>query len=154
MTGDDLAKLTKAGKQRVYRMLCFLAWCDEELDPAERAALERYRAAFGLAEVEAAMLEAEGKGAIVLELGDKDAELRVLVDGLIDVAIADGELAIAEQDRLRRLGKTLGLPEAALVRHMSRRIAERGVPLRVERWEDPVEDEGGAGEHEHGSGGE
>jgi tellurite resistance protein len=127
----------------VYRMLCFLAWCDEELAEEERAALETYREALGLAEVEGAMLEAEGKGARNLDLGERDAELRVLVDGAIDITIADGVLVLDEQARLRRLGKMLGLPEAALVRHMSKRIKERGLTLDVEAWDEEGEMEAG-----------
>ena len=33
---DELKGVSKHGFRRVYRMLCFLAWCDDDLDPKER----------------------------------------------------------------------------------------------------------------------
>lgn len=140
MSDGDLAGVSKHGFRRVYRMLCFLAWCDEELAPEEREVLERYRERFGLTDVEAAMLEAEGKRRTALDLGERDAELRLLVDGLIETAIADGVLALDEQARLLKLAKALGLEEKALVRRLGQRVKERGIALEIERWEEEEEE--------------
>ena len=133
--------VSKHGKKRVYRLLCFMAWCDDELADAERKVLESYRERCELSEVEAAMLEGEGKNGVALDLGDRPAELRMLVDGLIDVAVADEVLVLDEQARLLRLAKELGLPEKQLVRHMRKRVKARGVPLTIERWDDEDEEE-------------
>ena len=137
----DKAAVSKHGYRRVYRMLCFLAWCDEELAPEERAVLEGFRTRFGLTDLEAAMLEAEGKQRIALQLGQRNAELKLLVDSMIDVALADGVLALDEQARLLKLGKALGLPDGEIVRLVSRQVKKRGIGLEIEDWSDEEDEE-------------
>ncbi|MGE0710680.1 MAG: hypothetical protein AB7N76_11815 [Planctomycetota bacterium] len=132
---DELAGVSKEGMRRVYRMVCFMAWCDEELDDAEREVLDRLRGELGLSEVEAATLETEGREVDGLELGEDEAELKVLVDSLIDVAVADGKLVLEEQARLHRLAKMIKVPD--LVGRMAARIRERGTDLEIARWETP-----------------
>jgi len=113
-------------------MLCFMAWCDDELHPAERAVLDGYRETLGLTEVQAAQLEAEGSEVEGLELGEDPAELKQLVDGLIDIAVADGNLVLDEQARLTRLAKMIGAPD--LIKRMADRVTERKVDLKIERF--------------------
>lgn len=114
-------------------MLCFMAWCDGDLDPTERAVLDRYREDLGLNEVDGAALEAEGSEVEGLELGEHPEELALLVDGLIDIAVADGKLVLDEQARLTRLAKMIKAPN--LVGRMADRIKERKVNLEIQRWE-------------------
>ncbi len=121
-------EVDREGQKRVYRLLSFMAWCDDELADQEREVLDRYREDFGLSELDAATLETQGREVEGMELGDSDAEAILLIDGLIDVAVADGKLVLEEQARLHR-------PQ--LVDRMVRRISERDVPLKIERWEDP-----------------
>jgi len=115
-------------------MLCFMAWCDGDLDGAEREVLERYREDLGLSQVEGAALEAEGSEVEGLELGEDPEELATLVDALIDIAVADGKLVLDEQARLTRLAKMIKAPN--LVGRMADRIKERKVDLQIQRWED------------------
>ena len=131
-----MSDLSPDGAQRVYRMLCFMAWCDGDLHQAEREVLQRYREELGLSEVDAASLEAEGSEVEGLELGEDAAELELLVDGLIDIAVADGKLVLDEQARLHRLAKMVQCPD--LVGRMADRIKERKVDLSIERWENPA----------------
>ena len=128
-------EVDREGQKRVYRLLSFMAWCDDELVDQEREVLDRYRDDFGLSELDAATLETQGREVEGMELGDSDAEAILMIDGLIDVAVADGKLVLEEQARLHRLAKLLGRPQ--LVDRMVRRISERDVPLKIERWEDP-----------------
>lgn len=127
----------REGYARVYRLLSYLAWCDARLPVEERDLLERYRERFGLEQVEADALEAQGKGAASLDLGNRAAEIGVLVDSMIDVALADGRLTLREQWRLLSLAKTLGLPEESLVNLVAERVEERGIFLDIEAWPDP-----------------
>lgn len=129
-----MSDLSPAAGNRIYRMLCFMAWCDGDLASAEREVLERYRDDLGLSQVDAAALEAEGSEVEGLELGEEEGELALLVDALIDIAVADGKLVLDEQARLTRLAKMIGCPN--LVGRMADRIKERKVDLEIQRWED------------------
>lgn len=131
-----MSDLSPDAARRVYRMLCFMAWCDGDLAQDEREVLQGYREELGLSDLEAAGLEAEGSEVEGLELGEDQAELEVLVDGLIDIAVADGKLVLDEQARLHRLAKMIQCPN--LVGRMATRIKERKVDLTIERWEDPA----------------
>ena len=129
-----MSDLSPDAGRRIYRMLCFMAWCDGDLDGAERAVLERYREDLGLSQLDAAALEAEGSEVEGLELGEDAAELETLIDALIDIAVADGKLVLDEQARLTRLVKMIKAPD--LVGRMADRIKERKVDLEIQRWED------------------
>lgn len=129
-----MSDLSPDAGRRIYRMLCFMAWCDGDLAAAEREVLERYRDDLGLTEVDAAALEAQGSEVEGLELGEEPEELAVLVDALIDIAVADGKLVLDEQARLTRLAKMIKAPN--LVGRMADRIKERKVDLEIQRWED------------------
>ncbi len=129
-----MSDLSPDAGRRIYRMLCFMAWCDGDLDGAEREVLERYREDLGLSQLDAAALEAEGSEVEGLELGEDAAELETLIDALIDIAVADGKLVLDEQARLTRLVKMIKAPD--LVGRMADRIKERKVDLEIQRWED------------------
>jgi hypothetical protein len=130
--GEVTDPVSRQGYERVYRLLGYMAWCDVKLPAKERELLERYRKLFSLGQVEADALEAQGKGATSLDLGDRVNEIAMLVDTLIDVSLADGQLSLREQWRLLSLAKTLGLPEQSLVARISARVRERGVTLEIE----------------------
>lgn len=120
------------GSARIYRMLAYMAWCDVRLPAEERAWLEAWREGFGLSAAEADQLEADGKGGHALVFGRDAEEVQLLVDSLIDVAVADGRLALREQWRLLSLAKSLGLPEKELVDRLADRVRERGLSLVIE----------------------
>ena len=128
-----MSNLSPDAGRRIYRMFCFMAWCDGDLASAERAVLNGFREEFGISEVDAAALEAEGSEVEGLELGEGDEELTALVDGLIDIAVADGKLVLEEQARLTRLAKMIKAPN--LVGRMADRVKERKVNLEIQRWE-------------------
>lgn len=128
-----MSDLSPDAGRRIYRMLCFMAWCDGDLPQAERDVLEGFREDFGLSEVDAATLEAEGSEVEALELGEDEKELELLVDGLIDIAVADGKLVLDEQARLHRLAKMIQAPN--LVGRMADRIKERKINLEIQSWE-------------------
>lgn len=129
--GDGWERVSAGGLRRVYRLLCHVAHCDQELHPTERALLERYRQRFGIGETEAALLEDEGKRKEI-RLGRSEHEQHMLMWAMIDVAAADGRLERSEHKRLLKVAAATGLPQAELVALIRRRFAHAraGLPPR------------------------
>lgn len=134
---DDDAPVSHNGRRRVYRVLAHLAWCDGEMHPSERALLDAFRDVYGLRPDEAAALEDEGRQGGGLSVSKRGAERRLLIDSLIDMATADGVLAGAEQERLLRFGRTLGLDEGEIAARVVERVDLQGKTLRPERGAGP-----------------
>jgi uncharacterized tellurite resistance protein B-like protein len=115
-------EVTYNGKRRIYRVLCHLAWCDGELHPSERDYLAAYAKANALRPDETASLEKEGRSGQGLGVSKRPAEREALIDHLIRIAMADGQLVAEEQERLVKFGGTIGLNEqeiAARVVHVA-----------------------------------
>jgi hypothetical protein len=120
--------VSPGGLRRVYRMLCHVAYCDDELDPRERAVLDAYRVRFGLGHTEAGLLEDEGRSGMS-RLGRDPLEQRLLLEAMVEVAASDGRLEPREERRLLKVAGAVGLSQAelvALIRRSFRRL--RGVP--------------------------
>lgn len=117
------------GKRRIYRILCHLAWCDGEVHPLERELLDAYVAANGIRADEAESLEEEGKTARELGVSKRDSERQLMIDALIDLAAADGQLVAAEQKRLLKFGTTIGLSEQEIAARVVKRVQGSGKDL-------------------------
>ncbi|RMG12105.1 MAG: hypothetical protein D6731_14540 [Planctomycetota bacterium] len=137
MSEDD-EPVSHNGKRRVYRVLAHLAWCDGELHASERALLDAFREVYGIRPDEAAALEAEGRQGGGLSVSKRGAERRLLIDSLIDMATADGVLASAEQERLLRFGRTIGLDEREIAARVVERVGLQGKTLRPESGAGPA----------------
>lgn len=111
--------LSENGKRRVFTALAYLVHCDGDEADEERAVLEDYRQRFGLSEDEAKSLEADGKNKRGLAISANKNEQKILLDALIEVAVADGLLVEDEERRLLRIGKELGLTEEQLLKRIS-----------------------------------
>jgi uncharacterized tellurite resistance protein B-like protein len=117
--------------RRIYRLLCYLAGSDGEVGPAEEELLDSFRRRYGLSESEAFTLRSEGLRGEGLEVGKDDAERNLLLDELVAIAAADGEITQAETRRLRSFCKLLQVPLEELERRLHRKLqsiaAEREV---------------------------
>lgn len=109
-----VAELSKNGRRRVYRVLLKVARADKRLHPAEVRALARMRGVLGLSEEEALELEREPVGA-ALRLGNSDHERQVLAQLMVELALADRDLALREFRVLRQVALAIGLPQEQLV---------------------------------------
>ncbi len=117
------------GKRRIYRILCHLAWCDGDMHATERQLLDAFVAHHGIRPDEAASLELEGKEARELGVSKRQSERVLMVDALIDLAAADGQLVAAEQKRLLKFGKTVGLSEQEVAARVVARVQGSGKDL-------------------------
>lgn len=111
----------------IAALLLCVAYADGEYHPQEEALLRATLAKIhgldaGGVEAIARVLrehtvlitsaEASSYGRELLDLTDDDFRLE-LVDVLVDVAAADGEITVAETNLLREATRSLGLPQAA-----------------------------------------
>lgn len=123
---DDL---TPRGKRRVYRVLCYLAHADGEVDPAERETLEGLRVRLRIGAEEAAALEAEAAAGKKIQLKTTEAEAEVAVEALAEVMLADGVLHPAEAKRIKRVARAVGVKEKALARLIKQAMIARNQAL-------------------------
>lgn len=106
-------RLQPAAAARIYRILAHLAAIEGQIGAPERAALGEWRVRLGLDADAAGALEGGGRDED-LRVGDDPREHEVLVEGMIDVATADGQLSPEERAALRRFGRQVGLFDEAL----------------------------------------
>ena len=130
MSGSGDGDITPNGARRIYRVLCRLAWCDGELHPRERGVLDAFRQRYRIDFGEASQLEAEGQRGENLRIGKRPAERSLLLDSMIDVAAADGQLVAAEQKRLLDLATATGVGTEELVRRIQQRLSASGRRLQ------------------------
>jgi uncharacterized tellurite resistance protein B-like protein len=126
---DEDKPVSHNGKRRIYRILAHLAWCDGEVHAHERALLDSYRDLHEIRPDEAASLEEEGKRGGELGVSKRPSERTMLIDAMVDMAMADGVLVAAEQERLVKFGKTLGLTQQEIAKRVVERVGLRGKKL-------------------------
>lgn len=119
---DDL---TPRGKRRVFRVICYLAHADGEVDPAERETVEALRVRLRIGKDEAAALEAEAADGKKIQLKTTEAEAEAAVECLAEVMLADGVLHPAEAKRIKRVAKAVGVGEKALAKVIKRAMVAR-----------------------------
>ena len=129
-SGDVYEGVSFNGVRRVFKVLCHLAWCDGSVVDSERVYLEGWFGRMGIGPEEARALESEGKRVSKLGVGPRKSERKLLIDSMIDLAMADGILAAEEQERLVRFGKTVGLSEAMLAQRIHQRVIDSGKQLK------------------------
>lgn len=123
-----MSTLSPTAARRIYPLLSSIAWCDGELAEEERFLLLAFQEDLGLSEAEAKELEAKGTSLEGLELGDEELELAYLVDGLIEIALADGVIQPEERARLAELASLIDTPD--LVQRMEDRVQQRAARRR------------------------
>jgi hypothetical protein len=116
--GGTRALVSPKGLRRVFRILCWLAWCDSELVLPEVELLETLREEYGLSQADASQLMEEAKRGESLRVGRRAAERELLLTDLVGVAAADGVLDPAQQRGLELLAPQLGYRYADLVRQI------------------------------------
>lgn len=138
---ENQKAVTHNGKRRIYRLLSCLAWCDGDVHAAEREYLTAFAKHFHIRDDEAKSLEGEGKANTELGVSKRPSERTLLVDALIDIAMADGMLVAAEQQKLIKFGKTIGLTEEDLAARIVQRGQQTGRNLAPSRRYEAFVDE-------------
>ena len=118
-------ELTPRGRRRVFRVLCYLAHADGEVDAAERATLEALRVRLRIGKEEAATLEDEAASGQQIQLRSSEAEAEAAVEALAEVMLADGVLHPAEAKRIKRVAAAVGVSEKDLARSLKRALVAR-----------------------------
>lgn len=118
-----MSTLSPTAARRIYPLLSSIAWCDGELADEERYLLLAFQEDLGLSEDEAKALETKGASLEGLELGDDELEQAYLVDGLIEIVLADGLIRPEERARLIELGELIKAPD--LIERMQERVKQR-----------------------------
>lgn len=111
------------GLRRIYHGLCRLAACDGVISSTERARLESFRIRHGIAEEEANHIEQEAMGEDELRVGKHPAERWLLMDELVALAAADGELAPDEEDRVLAFATVLGIEPGEVLSRLDQAVA-------------------------------
>lgn len=105
----DLSELPIEARRRIFCALVHIArQPGGGAEASERVVLSNYAERLGLAD-EAARLEEEVSSGEHPPLGEGDAEREALVEGLIDVVTADGQLDARERDRFTKILSSLGI---------------------------------------------
>ena len=105
----DLSELPLDSRRRIFCALVHVArQPGGGAEASERAVLSRYAERLGLSE-EAARLEDEVSSGEHPPLGEGVAEREALLEGLIDVVTADGQLDERERERFTKILASLGL---------------------------------------------
>lgn len=109
-------RLSPAARRRVYRVVCYLAYADDELGLAERDLLDGLREKLELDPADADALEAEGQAGESILLDAESEEGILAVKALTEVMVADGVLHPAEALRLKRIAARVGVSEEKLAK--------------------------------------
>lgn len=113
---EAAADVTPGGRRRVFRVLCWLASSDDDVDPSEARLLESLRHEFQITPDEAHSLAADAASGGQIPLGRRAAERDLLVRHLVRIVAADGIFDPGEARRLAKLAPRLGVDSAALIR--------------------------------------
>lgn len=113
---DELEALSERGRRRVFRVLCYLAHADDDLDPREGALLDDLRRQLGIDPDEAGALEDQARRGERLQLKPDDPETDLALRALADVMLADGVLHPKEAARLKRIAGAVGVSDARLAK--------------------------------------
>ena len=108
--------VTPNGLRRIYRVLCWFAQGDYDLDPAEIRLLKSVQSEFSISDAEVESLAREARGEARIPLGRRAAERDLLVRYLVQIVAADGIFDPSEARRLARLAPRLDLDTAAVLR--------------------------------------
>ena len=144
-----MAMITKRGRRRVYRLVCYLAHSDEHLDLRERGVLESLRKRLKLTEEAAEELEEEAKSGKGLRLKDHGDEAEAALVALSEVFIADGVLHPEEAKRLSAIASSVGFSakqtakvlQGVMIKQNQRRTAEESGDSTESDQGSPSDDE-------------
>jgi len=112
--GNEDEALTPAGRRRVYRVVCYLAEADDELNLREEHLLDKLRRKLELSTEEAEALAEEARRGEKLAVKTTSIEARSAVHYLAILMVADGVLHPAEAKRLKRIAAAVGVSEKEL----------------------------------------
>lgn len=104
-------------------MLWYLANSEGDVGPEEDALLDGYRRRYGISPIEAAQLRREGMRGKGIEISKSPQERALLLEELVAVAAADGEISDPERKRLEKLGRLLKVPAGELQRLLREQLS-------------------------------
>ena len=116
------------GARRIYRLLWNLAASDGDVNDDEERLLEQFRVTMGIDQAEATELRNEGLRGTNLQVGKSESERQLLLEQLIALAVADGDVSTAELKRLRSFASMLKVPPHALEARLRATIGENRPP--------------------------
>ena len=106
MARPDMKSLSANGTRRIYSLLCAMAHCDGRgITPKQARILARYQATLDLPDAECRRLERDASRLDRLNMGKARKEQKLLLDGLIEVALSDGVLGRREETLLLGVAK-------------------------------------------------
>lgn len=123
VTAAGSLRASAQGLRRIYRVLWYLANSEGDVGPEEDALLDGYRRRYGISPHEAAALRREGLRGQGIEISKSPRERALLLEELVAVAAADGEISDAERRRLGKLGRLLKVPAGELERLLQERLS-------------------------------
>jgi tellurite resistance protein len=123
VTASGTLRASAKGLRRIYRVLWYLANSEGDVGPEEDALLDGYRKRYGISPLEAAQLRREGMRGKGIEISKSPEERALLLEELVAVAAADGELSPPERKRLEKLGRLLKVPPAELERLLREQLS-------------------------------
>jgi uncharacterized tellurite resistance protein B-like protein len=129
------------GLRRIYRLLWYVAGSDGDVGPEEDALLDAFGKRCGIGTAEAATLRGQGLRGEGLKVGKSDAERALLLDELVAIASADGEITPVEMRRLRKFTKLLKVPTEELEQRLRKELAKQA-PDEALTTHDPSPDTG------------
>lgn len=115
--------ISPSGRERIYRILAWLAVCDGEVGPDEREELETWRSRLDLTVPQKRRLLEEAVQSRGLRVGRRPAEREILIEGMVRMVAADGVLDPNEQQRLQQLAPLLGYGYPELLRQVREALA-------------------------------
>lgn len=115
--------VSPSGRERIYRVLAWLAVCDGEVGPDERRELDAWRARLDLSVPQTRRLLEEAVQSRGLRVGRRPAEREILIEGMVRLIAADGVLDPNEQQRLQQLAPLLGYGYPELLRQVREALA-------------------------------
>ena len=123
VTASGTLRASAKGLRRIYRVLWYLANSEGDVGVEEDALLDGYRRRYGISPLEAATLRQEGMRGKGIEISKSPEERGLLLEELVAVAAADGEISDPERRRLEKLGRLLKVPQGELDRLLREQLS-------------------------------
>lgn len=112
----DPNALSPDGRERVYRVACYVGYADEVITPEERGLLQELQATLELSDEVAERLEGEAQRAEQLHLAADEDEAVAALLAITRVMVVDGSIDPREAEYLKRIGKALGASDDLLTK--------------------------------------
>lgn len=127
VVSDPDAEVTREGTRRVYSALCAMAHVEHRPTAAQRQELLDYQDYLGVSPWVAKLIEQQARRSPELRVGRRVSELELVMNAMIDMACADGDVSMAEGRLLARVNERAGWSReqvgAAIKRSLARQAA-------------------------------